>query len=353
MTEDKTNPPNVTLGEIARAAGVSPSTVSRILNGTARVLPEKQRAVEQAIAQFNYRPNVLARSLASGKTDTIGVLTQTVSSPFYAEWLHGIEDALYEPGFTPLFVSSQWSVEDERSRIEQFIARRVDGIIVLHAQLDEASLIDYARHTPILVLGRSVTNSTSLAGLPLDNLQGARDATEHLIGQGHRGIAFIAGPQNHADAVERLVGYRMALDEAGIAFDEALVEQGDFLEAGGMAAMERLFERGRPFSAVFCANDQSAYGARLAMYRRGVRVPEDLSLVGFDDLPMSSYTTPPLTTVRQPTYEIGRLAAQVIVQLIAKESVTLSPVPLTLITRETTRRIAPAAGKSKRGDSRK
>jgi LacI family transcriptional regulator len=350
MTEDKANPPNVTLEEIARAAGVSPSTVSRILNGTARVVPAKQRAVEQAIAQFNYRPNVLARSLASGKTDTIGVLTQTVSSPFYAEWLHGIEDALYEPGFTPLFVSSQWNIKDERSRIEQFIARRVDGIIVLHAQLDEASLIDYARHAPILVLGRSVSGSASLAGLPFDNLQGARDATRHLTELGHREIAFIAGPADHADAVERLVGYRMALEEAGIAFDENLVEQGDFLEAGGMAAMERLFTRRQSFSAVFCANDQTAYGARLAMYRRGVRVPEDLSLVGFDDLPMSSYTTPPLTTVRQPTYEIGRLAAKVIVQLIGKESVTLSPIPLKLMARETTQQISPAA---RRGASRK
>jgi LacI family transcriptional regulator len=348
MIEDSPNPPNVTLEEIARAAGVSPSTVSRILNGSANVLPAKQRAVEQAIAQFNYRPNMLARGLASGKTDIVGVLTQSVSSPFYAEWMRGIEDALYQPGFTPLFVSSRWNVKDEISRIEQFIARRVDGIIVLHAQLDEPSLIDYSRHAPLLVLGRSVQNSATLAGLPIDNLQGARDATRHLIDQGHREIAFIAGPQNHADAIERLDGYRMALEEAGIGFDADRVEQGDYLEAGGLAAMERLFARGQSFSAVFCANDQTAYGARLAMFRRGLRVPEDLSLIGFDDLPTSSYMTPPLTTVRQPTYEIGRLAAQAIVQLIRKQSVTLSPIPLALVTRETTRRISPS---SRAGDS--
>jgi LacI family transcriptional regulator len=341
--------PNVTLEAIARAAGVSPSTVSRILNGTARVVPAKQQAVEQAIARFNYRPNVLARGLASGRTETIGVLTQAVSSPFYAEWLRGIEEALYEPGFTPIFVSSRWNLNDERARLEQFIARRVDGIILLHAQLDEPTLSDYARHAPMLVLGRSVQNSASLAGLPIDNMQGARDATRHLIEQGHREIAFIAGPSSHEDAIERLDGYRVALEEAGIGFDADLVEQGDYLETGGVTAMERLMARHPSFSAVFCANDQTAYGARLAMFRRGVRVPEDVSLVGFDDLPTSSYMTPPLTTVRQPTYEIGRLAAQGIVQMIRKQSIALSPIPLTLVTRETTRRVSPPV---KRGDTR-
>jgi LacI family transcriptional regulator len=340
MDDDSPNPPNVTLEEIARAAGVSPSTVSRILNGTARVVPAKQKAVEQAIARFNYRPNVLARSLASGKTDTIGVLTQTVSSPFYAEWLRGIEDGLSETGFTALFVSSRWSVKDEMSRLEQFIARRVDGMILLHAQLDEASLIDYSRRAPLLVLGRSLQNSATLASLPLDNVQGARDATQHLIGQGHRKIAFISGPSNHEDAIERLDGYRMALEEAGIGFDAELVEQGDYLETGGVAAMERLFARGPSFSAVFCANDQTAYGARLTIFRHGLRVPEDISLVGFDDLPTSLYMTPPLTTVRQPTYEIGRLAAQGIVQMIRKQPIALNPIPLTLVTRETTCRPA-------------
>jgi LacI family transcriptional regulator len=338
------NAPNVTLQEIARAAGVSPSTVSRILNGSARVLPAKQQAVEEAIAKFNYRPNVLARSLASGRTETIGVLTQAVSSPFYAEWLRGIEEALYEPGFTPIFVSSRWNVEDEKARLDEFVARRVDGIILLHAQLDEPTLVNYSRYAPMLVLGRSVQNGATLAGLPIDNLKGARDATRHLIEQGHREIAFISGPSSHEDAIERLDGYRIALEEAGIAFDADLVEEGDYLETGGLAAMERLLTRRPSFSAVFCANDQTAYGARLAMFRRGVRVPEDVSLVGFDDLPTSSYMTPPLTTVRQPTYEIGRLAAQGILQMIRKQAIALSPIPLTLVTRETTRRVGPPIG---------
>lgn len=345
MTTDDPTPPNVTLEEIARAAGVSPSTVSRILNGTVRVSSAKRQAVEQAIAQFRYRPNVLARSLASGRTDTIGVLTQTVSSPFYAEWLRAIEDALHEPGFTPVFVSSRWNLEEERSRIEEFIARRVDGIIILHGQLDESCLADFSRQTPLVVLGRSLEGSPSLVGFPIDNVQGAYDATRHLIEQGHRKIAFIAGPASHTDALERLLGYRMALEETGIGFDAVRVEQGDFLETGGVAAMERLFERGVGFTAVFCANDQTAYGARLVLYRRGVRVPEDVSIVGFDDVPTSQYATPPLTTVRQPIYELGRRAAEAVVRLIRKEPVTLSAVPLSLVVRETT--CAPGAAVSK------
>ncbi|RQH06533.1 LacI family DNA-binding transcriptional regulator [Paraburkholderia dinghuensis] len=349
MISDDPTPPNVTLEEIARAAGVSPSTVSRILNGTVRVSSEKRQAVEQAIAQFRYRPNVLARSLASGRTDTIGVLTQTVASPFYAEWLRGIEEALYEPGLTPVFVSSRWNVEEERTRVEQFIARRVDGIIILHGQLDESRLEEFSRQTPIVVLGRSLEAGPTLAGFPIDNVQGAFDATHHLIAQGHRKIAFIAGPPNHTDALERLVGYRMALEEAGIPFDAIRVEQGDFVETGGVAAMERLIDRGVGFTAVFCANDQTAYGARLVLYRRGLRVPEDVSLVGFDDVPTSLYTTPPLTTVRQPIYELGRQAAEAIVGLIRKEPVTSSPAPLSLIVRETT--CAPRSAESRAASS--
>jgi LacI family transcriptional regulator len=336
MASDHSTPPTVTLEEIARAAGVSPSTVSRILNGTVRVSSEKREAVEQAIAQFRYRPNVLARSLASGRSNTIGVLTQTVASPFYAEWLRGIEEALHEPGFTPVFVSSRWNIDEERTRIEQLIARRVDGIIVLHGQLDESYLEDFSRQTPIVVLGRSLEDSPVLAGFPIDNVQGAFDATQHLIAQGHRKIAFIAGPTTHTDALERLVGYRMALDQAGIGFDAIRVEQGDFVETGGVAAMERLLERGVGFTAVFCANDQTAYGARLVLYRRGLRVPEDVSLVGFDDVPTSQYATPPLTTVRQPIYELGQQAAAAIVALIRKEPITRNPVPLSLVVRETT-----------------
>lgn len=345
MATDDPTPPNVTLEEIARAAGVSPSTVSRILNGTVRVSSAKRQAVEQAIAQFRYRPNVLARSLASGRTDTIGVLTQTVASPFYAEWLRAIEDALFEPGLTPVFVSSRWNLEEERSRIEQFIARRVDGIIILHGQLDETRLEEFSRQTPIVVLGRTLEERPSLVGFPIDNVQGAFDATQHLIAQGHRKIAFIAGPTSHTDALERLVGYRMALEEAGIGFDAIRVEQGDFLETGGVAAMERLFERDVGFTAVFCANDQTAYGARLVLYRRGLRVPEDISLVGFDDVPTSLYTTPPLTTVRQPIYQLGRQAAEAIVGLIRKEPVTSSPAPLSLVVRETT--CAPRSAESR------
>ncbi|RKP58614.1 LacI family DNA-binding transcriptional regulator [Pararobbsia silviterrae] len=340
MNDSVSRTGNVTLEEIARAAGVSPSTVSRILNGTARVSDAKQQAVEKAIAEFQYQPNVLARSLASGRTHTIGVLTQAIASPFYGEWLRGIEDTLREPGLTPLFVSSHWSPEEEAARLEQLLARRVDGVIVLHGQISEDLLVRYSARAPLVVLGRSLAPRASLACLPIDNEAGARDATEHLLGLGHRHIAFVAGPPDHGDSIERLVGYRSALADAGVAFDESLVVQADFTEAGGFRAMERLLDAAPHLTAVFCSNDQMAYGARLVLYRRGIRVPEDVSLVGFDDLPTSVYMTPPLTTVRQPTYEIGCLAARAVVQLIRGETVTMDPIPLTLEVRETTQSCA-------------
>jgi LacI family transcriptional regulator len=348
MSDQTSRSSNVTLEEIARAAGVSPSTVSRILNGTARVSDAKQQAVEKAIAEFQYQPNVLARSLASGRTNTIGVLTQAIASPFYGEWLRGIEDTLLDPGLTPLFVSSHWSQAEEAARLEQLLARRVDGVIILHGQISEEQLVRYAARAPLVVLGRALAPHASLTCLPIDNVTGARDATEHLIELGHRSIAFVAGPPDHADSAERLVGYRAALEQAGIAFDPALVFEADYTEAGGFRAMQHLFDSAPHLTAVFCSNDQMAYGARLALFRRGLRVPEDISLVGFDDLPTSVYMTPPLTTVRQPTYEIGCLAARAIVKLIRGESVTMDPVPLTLEVRETTQRCSVASAVDRR-----
>lgn len=335
-------PETVTLAKIARAAGVSSSTVSRILNGTARVSADKQRAVEEAVQRYHYRPNVLARSLASGRTNTVGVLTQDISSPFYGEWLRGIEDELAATGLSPLFVSGHWNAADEQQQLEHLLTRCVDGVIVLHGLVDPEYLKAYAARVPVVMLGRPLEPTARLVCLSADNRQGAYDVTSHLIELGHRRIAHIAGHPLQPDSEQRLIGYRQALDDAGIAFDESIVQRGNFEESGGLVAMDRLLDSGVTFTAVFAANDQTAYGARLAMYRRHIRVPEDMSLVGFDDLPASLYSTPPLTTVRQPIYDIGRLAAEAMVKLLRGDSVPNRMMAVELIKRETTAAAAPA-----------
>ncbi|WP_047194340.1 LacI family DNA-binding transcriptional regulator [Caldimonas brevitalea] len=332
---DLTANDTATLGEVARIAGVSPSTVSRYLNGSARVSEARRQAVEAAIAQLNYRPNMVARSLASGRTSTVGVLTQDIASPFFNEALRGVEDALAESRYAPLFVSGHWNSAEEAERLSLLSARRVDGVVMMHGHIRDEDVQAVARRLPIVMVGRA-TATLDLPSITVDNRLGAYKATRHLIELGHEDVAFISGPQDHHDAQQRLVGYQDALREAGIVFRESLVAKADFHEATGMLAIHQLLESRASFTAIFAANDQSAYGARLALYRRGIRVPEDVSLVGFDDLPYSSYCVPPLTTVRQPAYEVGWQAGHTVVQMIEGQPYALEPLRVELVVREST-----------------
>jgi LacI family transcriptional regulator len=329
----------VTLEMVASAAGVSPSTVSRILNGTASVSAAKQAAVDEAIKKLGFKPNPVARGLAGGRTLSIGVLTQTISSPFYGEALHGIEDELERAGYIPLFVSGHWQEAEERKAIDALLSRRVDGLIVLAGRLSNPTLQAYAKQLPMVVVGRNL-KGPRLFSLGFDNEAGGLLATQHLIECGHTRIAFIAGDRAHEDALEREAGYRRALKLAGIAFDPDLVIPGDFTEASGMLAVNHLLEQRLPFTAIFAANDQMAIGAALGLYRRNVRVPDDVSLVGFDDLAPAKFAIPPLTTVRQSVYEMGSQAALAMLELLrgAKPASTLPPP--TLVPRESTRRIS-------------
>jgi LacI family transcriptional regulator len=335
----------VTIEMVARAAGVSQSTVSRILNGTAVVSEHKKQAIDDAIAALGFVPNPVARGLAGGRTFSIGVITQAIDSPFYGAALRGIEDELEPLGYSPLFVSGHWNVAVETRCLEVLRSRRVDGIIVLTGRLTDQALAACAASIPVVVTGRSLT-APGLASLNFDNFEGGRLATRHLLELGHRRIAFISGDPEHPDAIERLHGYRAALKAAGVKFERPLVVTGGFNEASGLDAVNRLVAAGTPFSAIFAANDEMAFGAALGLQRHGLRVPEDVSLVGFDDLPASLYASPPLTTIRQPAYELGRLAASAALQLLAgKPALAAVPAPL-LIVRESSGRLqdrAPSA----------
>jgi LacI family transcriptional regulator len=324
-----------TLRMVAREAGVSAATVSRIINGTVNVSDGLKHSVEAAIKKFNFRPNAAARGLALGRTLTIGVVAQAIDSPFYGEGLRGIEASLRQRGYAPLFMSGNWHDDDEDRCIREFIARGVDGIIVFAGRLSDAKLKTYAKEVPIVVTGREL-KSPGLFSLQVDDRHGAQLAIRHLIELGHRRIAFITGSENHPDAIERLAGYKQSLAAAGIAFDPRLVAVGDWHEAGGLRATLELIDSKTPFSALFCVNDQTAYGAYLALFRRGLSVPGDVSLVGFDDLPSSAYRLPPLTSVRQSIGELGERSAQAVLELIAGRKPHLQPPPVELVLREST-----------------
>lgn len=327
-----------TLMDVARQAGVSPSTVSRILNGTAKVSDDKREAVLAAIAKMNFAPNQMAQGLKKGRSLTIGIVVQDISSPFFDETLRGVDDGLKGTGYASVIVSGHWNADEEAERIRLLLARKVDGIILLSGRISDETVLGFSSQRPIVSTGRALQTRTAL-GFKINNEYGAYLAVRHLIELGHRRIAFISGPANNMDAEERLAGYRRALEEANIDADPHLIVEGNYHEASGMMAMNRLFDTHQQFTAVFAANDLSAYGARLALYRKGIRVPDDISLVGFDDLPGSSYTTPPLTTIRQPLYDIGRIATHALLRIISGEDAQGEIPPLELIVRETTRRV--------------
>lgn len=332
----------VTLEMVAADAGVSAATVSRILNGSAIVSDDKRAAVDEAVARLGFVPNPVARGLAGGRTLSVGVVTQAIDSPFYGGALRGIEDTLSVAGYSPLFVSGQWSAAHEARCIVALKSRRVDGIIVLTGRLSDSALAATARELPVVVTGRTL-EVPGLYALDFDNFEGARLATEHLLSLGHRRIAFIAGDLKHPDGEQRLSGYRSALQAAGLKVEPALIRPGDFTEASGLAAVERLLDSSERFTAIFASNDQMAFGAALALHRRGLHVPNDISLVGFDDLAAALYAIPPLTTVHHPVYELGQLAASAMLQLLGGARPTLHLPAPQLVVRESSRQLRPAA----------
>jgi LacI family transcriptional regulator len=327
-----------TLVEVARAARVSPSTVSRILNGTARVAEAKKRAVEDAIARLGFRPNPMAHGLRKGRRMTIGVLAPEVDSPFFGGIFRGLTEALAGSDYVPVVVGGPTDRDSEASRVVELLSRRVDGIVVVTCRLGDDELRTFAASVPMVVSGRSLRGD-GLFSMKLDNALGGELATRHLLELGHRRIAHLHGPFDHLDAVDRAEGYRRALLAHGVRYDPGLVVQGGFLPPEGLAGVERLLASGKRFTAIFAANDESAYGAHLGLHRRGLRVPQDVSLVGFDDLPGSRFTTPPLTTVRQPLEEIGRRAARSLLDLLHGRTPPTDDMPeIELVVRDSTAR---------------
>lgn len=303
------------LGLVAKLSGVSPSTVSRILNNTAKVSDTKREAVLRVIEETGFRPNLAARTLAGGRAMSIGVLTQYIDSPFYGEAIRGIEEVLASEGYTALFASGRGEKDLELERLNMLMERNIDGLIVLSSTLEDRELEELAKELPVVLTGRETLNQ-KLPNIGFDNLAGGAIALGHLADQGHKIIAVIDGPDD-PDAALRMEGIRSECVDRGIDLDPVRIEVGDFNELGGYQAMVRLLEKLLDFSAVIALNDQMAYGAMLALSEAGLSIPDDVSLVGFDDLPHSAFTVPPLTTISQPVNTIGAMAASTVLAMIS------------------------------------
>jgi LacI family transcriptional regulator len=331
----------VTITDIAAKANVSASTVSRVLRGSAKVTEAKHRAVMRAVEELEYRPNIFAKSLASGQSMTIGVITQNFGSPFYDGILQGILLGLEKTDYWPLFADGRWQLDMEKRALYQLLDRRVDGLIIIGGQLPEERLQAVARKTPLVVAVRYMSSLPDRC-IYVKNFEGGYRATRYLMDMGHRDIVHITASKINPiaidDVYQRRRGYEKAILDAGWELDPQLIVEGNLQQQSGVLAVEMLLARGRPFSAIFAANDQMAFGARLALYRRGIRVPEDVSLVGFDDETFAPYMVPPLTTMRQPDTEIGQAAARAILDMLQKKQPDLPLFETELIVRESVAR---------------
>jgi DNA-binding LacI/PurR family transcriptional regulator len=302
-----------TIYDVARLAGVSTATVSRALNGTGQIAAATRAAIDAAVEQLGYRPNTIARSLVTKSTQTIALLLPDITNPFYAALVSGIQQHALDAGHTMLLCTTEGDADREEQYLNLLRAKQVDGALVDGLRLPPDRIARFVRDGfPIVCLDRDV-DSTSVPLVQVDNRLGARMATEHLLSLGHTRIAHVAGAPELGISDERVEGYREAIVAAGLTPDPGLVASGGFTEEGGYHATRQLMGRG--FGAVFAANDLSAVGVICALAEQGWRVPEDVSVVGFDDLRLSAFTTPPLTTVRQPAAEIAERATQLLLDL--------------------------------------
>lgn len=325
---------SVTIQDIALKSGVSPSTVSRVLSGTTPVAPSKKVAVRAAVEALHYRPNIAAQGLARGRSRGIGVLTDRMSNRFQSQILGGIEEGLRGTGYYPVFASGE-GPDGGAWAIDLFLSYPADALAIVGGTTPDAQLRSIAEQMPLVAIGRSIEGLGDRC-LQVANEEGAYGATRHLIELGHRRIAHITGLRLHPDSIDRRRGYERALTDEGIPIDPRLILEGNFEEAKALLAVEELLRRRVRFTAIFASNDQMACGAGLALFRRKLRVPHDVSLVGFDDEPSTPYTWPPLSTVRQPMVEMGCTAIRALVGSLEGQPFILPRFRTELVIREST-----------------
>ncbi|MDQ5823186.1 MAG: LacI family transcriptional regulator [Chloroflexota bacterium] len=310
---------STTLEEIARQAGVSRSTVSRVMNDHPSVDQDTRARVRSVAERLNYQPNVAARSLAVGRTNVIGlVIPMGVSAlftdPYFPLLIQGITSACNANEHSVML----WLAEPEYERrtIRQVLqGGLIDGVILASALMEDPMLEALLRRgLPFIMVGRLPTDN-QISYVDVDNVNSAREMVAYLLRVGHRRVATIAGPTNMIAGSDRLEGYRLALRNRGMTPDPALIVEADFTEEGGYVAMQRLLPQAP--NAVFVASDAMAIGAMRALRDAGLRVPDDIAIAGFDDIPMAARTEPTLTTVRQPIQRMGSLAAETLIDMIS------------------------------------
>lgn len=335
-----------TIDDVAEHAGVSTTTVSRVLNGTVSVNAEMTARVRASVEALHYRPNRAARALRARRAKTVGLLISDIQNPFFTALIRGVEDVVQHNGYSLVLCNSDEDPRKELQYLEVLCAEQVSGAIIVPTnELQPGLKLFREQRIPVVTIDRRIKDRETDAIL-VDNVRGAREAVTHLIQNGYRRVGIITGPMTTTTGSERLEGYRQALVNAGVEYDLTLVRCGSFREDSGRLLAEELLDLDQPVDALFVGNNAMSFGVFTAIDSRGLRVPEDIGMVGFDDMPWASLRAISLTTVAQPVYELGNTAASRLFQRLlhphtfSRQEIVLSP---WLCVRESSRvRLPPA-----------
>ncbi len=333
---------SVSIADIARAAGVSHSTVSRALRDSPLISDEVRQRIQRMAQEMGYTPNSVAQSLQTKRTNTIGLVVTSIADPFLTDVMDGVEEVARPAGFSVFLTASHNDPDQEMAAIETFHRRRVDGVLVAASRIGSLHMerLRQMRVPTVLINSQAEGDHELLHSVTVDDQVGARTAVEHLVGLGHRAIGYLAAANRPVSNQRRLAGYRAALQSASVASDEGWVVAPPNHElyeddvALGQAALPALIDSG--VSAVFCYNDMLAIGVLAACREHGIAVPEQVSVVGFDDIRLARYVTPTLTTVCQPKHELGRLAMGTLLDLLDGRPARNHVVLPTLVQRDST-----------------
>jgi LacI family transcriptional regulator len=339
--------------EVARVARVSTATVSRTINGSEKVSPETAERVREAIRALKFYPNNNARALGSGRSSLYGLIISDITNPFFPELVRSFEEIAVQYGQEVLVANTNYDPARMETCVRRMLHRKVDGVAILTSEMDKHLIDEFSsRRIPMVFLDMGVV-SEGVSNIVLDYAAGVDAAVQHLTDLGHSEIGFIAGPMNLTSARIRREGFIASLERKGIRLNPALIEVGDHRMGGGHDAMARMLAgKPRP-TAVLASNDLTAIGAMGAIFEQGLGVPQDISVIGFDDIDLSSFTQPPLTTIRVSRPEIARTAFRALYRTNQEASLqgaefTIHP---TLVERKSTGRVSPQRATRKRADS--
>jgi LacI family transcriptional regulator, galactose operon repressor len=316
---------HITIKQVAEEAGVSIQTVSRVLNNRPDVSTETRQRIKEIIEHLGYQPFAVARGLASKRTYTLGLITSDFSDYWFSQVVTGADSEAHKLGYIFMLGSTESTPQDEPHFLRLLTEHHVEGVLFVRASnprdLDHLRNLQHSG-IPIVSTGFYLPDS-ELSFVEVDNADGGEKATQHLINLGHKSIAMLTGPANTNSVLNRSKGYRRALRSAGIPVNSRLIVQGQsWFHRSGYDGMKELINRNVPFTAVFAHNDRIAKGAISALNEAGLKVPRDVSIIGYDDLPEAEFSDPPLTTMKQPMLEVGRAAANLLIKLVEDPKAT-------------------------------